>query len=227
MHTAGSSPDTTNVQMTETTTKRARAEAAAAPEPAVVFYAPRDENGCLSNFSAHPIRFVRGWGDPDAPGVPAGARASALVFRTAEHAVQHDKAVVAGDAEAAARILAAETPAAAKALGREVRWSAETDAKWTAHRPTAALVFLRLKAAQHPGVAAALEATGRRRIAEAAPRDRVWGVGVGRAKAADPANWRGANLLGATWETVRAERRAAADAALLDFDVRGAAANAE
>lgn len=43
-----------------------------------------------------------------------------------------------------------------------------------------------------------LLATGDTILAEAAPRDRIWGIGMGKNNplAQDPANWKGKNLLG-------------------------------
>ena len=55
-----------------------------------------------------------------------------VTFPTAEHAMMWKKAMLFGDDEAAATILAAKSPAAAKRFGRGVRGF--TDAKWDAHR---------------------------------------------------------------------------------------------
>ena len=43
-----------------------------------------------------------------------------------------------------------------------------------------------------------LLATGVTILAEGAPRDRIWGIGMGKNNplAQDPANWKGKNLLG-------------------------------
>lgn len=45
--------------------------------------------------------------------------------------------------------------------------------------------------------------TGRQVLVEASPLDRIWGVGVGAAKAQDPKAWRGFNLLGRVLMQVR------------------------
>jgi ribA/ribD-fused uncharacterized protein len=43
-----------------------------------------------------------------------------------------------------------------------------------------------------------LIATGTKVLVEASPRDRIWGIGMGKnnGRARDPAQWRGLNLLG-------------------------------
>ena len=66
---------------------------------------------------------------------------------------------------------------------------------------------LMAKFTQVPECKEALLATGTKVVAEASPRDCKWGVGVGAKKALDPANWRGANLLGDTLVRVREEIR--------------------
>ncbi|CAM5743636.1 hypothetical protein SHIRM173S_05181 [Streptomyces hirsutus] len=54
------------------------------------------------------------------------------------------------------------------------------------------------KFAAHADLRAFLLNTGDRVLVEASPRDRVWGIGLGakNERASDPAQWRGANLLG-------------------------------
>eukprot|EP01050_Picozoa_sp_SAG11_P031109 SAG11_NODE_9508_length_905_cov_26.538462_2_plen_71_part_01 len=68
-------------------------------------------------------------------------------------------------------------------------------------------------------LAEALLRTGRRLLAEAAPRDRQWGVGLamGDPRLRTPSQWRGANVLGwalmQAWSRLRAERTTSAAAA--------------
>ena len=54
------------------------------------------------------------------------------------------------------------------------------------------------KFGQHPALREFLLGTGDRVLVEASPMDRVWGIGLAAddERAADPARWRGLNLLG-------------------------------
>jgi ribA/ribD-fused uncharacterized protein len=155
-------------------------------EEAVLFYRPVGPWGCFSNFSAHPV-VVNG-----------------KFFKTSEHALMYKKAELMGDMETAGKILTVQKPGSAKALGRKIK--PYDDAKWAAARFEVMVEILRQKARLHPEVRAALGRTGRRRIAEAAPRDFLWGIGVSADKApANPKDWKGHNLLGRAWEQVRSE----------------------
>ena len=65
----------------------------------------------------------------------------------------------------------------------------------------------RLKFSQDPELHRALLATGDTLLVEAAPYDRIWGVGLtaGRASAVPEAQWPGTNLLGKALTQVRDE----------------------
>jgi ribA/ribD-fused uncharacterized protein len=54
------------------------------------------------------------------------------------------------------------------------------------------------KFGQNPPLRDFLLGTGERVIVEASPTDRIWGIGLAASdeRAADPAQWRGLNLLG-------------------------------
>ena len=58
------------------------------------------------------------------------------------------------------------------------------------------------KFSQNEEIRVALENTGARRIAEASPHDKVWGIDliVPDSRAASPISWRGLNLLGQALE---------------------------
>jgi len=170
--------------------KRPRVDAAAEPAaaaPIVIFWKPGGPHGWLSNWSAHPI-------------VDGG-----VTYMTAEHAFMYHKALAMGDAAAAAKVLKAKTPYAAKQVGRSIKpWD---EAKWVREREGVMLGVLRKKVAQHPQLAAMLRASAPHVLAEASPFDAVWGIGCGpsAATASDPARWRGLNLLGKLWMRVRDE----------------------
>lgn len=123
-------------------------------------------------------------------------------YASAEHYMMAEKARQFGDGAALERILACDTPAEAKKIGREVHgFVAET---WNAHR-FEAVVRGNMGKFQHADLQAFLLSTGEQVLVEASPRDRIWGIGMGAAneKAGDPHTWRGLNLLGFALMEVR------------------------
>lgn len=138
-----------------------------------------------------------------APFVVDGCR-----FATAEHFMMWRKAVLFGDDAAAARVLEVGDPREAKAVGRAVAGFDST--VWDERRLDAVVDGNLAKFGQHGDLAAYLLGTGERVLAEASPRDRVWGIGLGASnpRAVDPAQWRGRNLLGLALMRVRDRLRA-------------------
>jgi ribA/ribD-fused uncharacterized protein len=106
------------------------------------------------------------------------------------------KATLFGDRPMAERILAAPHPRAAKMLGGRVEGFDQQT--WNAHRSDIVVAGNVAKFAQHADLREFLLGTGRRILVEASPMDRIWGIGLTRddPAAADPAQWRGLNLLG-------------------------------
>ncbi|MCA2214989.1 NADAR family protein [Wangella sp. NEAU-J3] len=135
---------------------------------------------------------------------PAPFVVDGIRYATAEHCMMAGKARLFGDESIAARIVAADSPNAAKALGREIR--AFDEQVWRAHRFDLVVAANLAKFGQHPGLAAYLLGTGNRVLVEASPVDRIWGIGLAAhdARAADPARWPGLNLLGFALMRVRA-----------------------
>ena len=133
-------------------------------------------------------------------------------FASAEHYMMWRKALLFDDADAAARVLAADHPQQAKAVGREVRGFDE--ATWAGHRSAIVEAASVAKFGQHPDLRAFLVGTGDRVLVEASPRDRVWGIGMGASNpdATDPTKWRGLNLLGFALMAARATLSARAAA---------------
>lgn len=125
------------------------------------------------------------------------------VYPTAEHWMMAGKARLFGDHDALARIMAAPSPGAAKALGRQVRRFDE--ARWYSAGYTMVVRGNLAKFSQHPDLRDFLLATGRRVLAEASPYDRIWGIGLGRdhPDAQVPSRWRGLNQLGFALMEVR------------------------
>jgi hypothetical protein len=127
---------------------------------------------------------------------PAAFTVDGVEFATAEHYMMWRKAGLFGDAEAAERILAAGHPHRAKSIGRQVRGFDER--RWADERFGIVVAGSTAKFGQHPALREFLLATGDRVLVEASPTDRVWGIGLAAddERAADPATWRGLNLLG-------------------------------
>ncbi|WP_367128154.1 NADAR family protein [Saccharothrix sp. HUAS TT1] len=145
---------------------------------------------------------------PDArPGAPIGEEClsqwwegsfavDGRTFRTAEHFMMHGKAVLFGDDETAAAVLAATTPREARTLGRQVRGFDEDT--WVANRLDLVVRGNVAKFGARDDLRGFLLGTGDRVLVEASPMDRIWGIGLAAddPRAADPATWRGLNLLG-------------------------------
>lgn len=126
-----------------------------------------------------------------------------VTYQWAEQYLMARKAALFGDEVTRRAILAARTPGECKALGRRV--SPYDDARWAAERFGAAVDMLRLKFGQNARLRAALLGTGEAELVEAAPNDRVWGVGFSEQDAPGARQAWGANLLGRALMAVRAE----------------------
>ena len=154
-----------------------------------------------------------------APFVIGGIR-----FNSTEQWLMYSKAKLFGDHEMTAQILATGAEysvanykgpspttkaqnaimATVKKLGRQVKNFDE--GAWNGQRKRIMLEGLTAKFTQHAASQHALLATGTRIIAEAAPRDRIWGIGMNAESArrlADSTKWRGQNLLGNALMAVR------------------------
>lgn len=160
-------------------------------------------------------RFERGeppellffWGHTPARGQPVGRWVlsqwfpspfvvDGLTYPTAEHWMMAEKARLFGDDDMLARILSSATPADAKRLGRSVRGFDE--ARWTAERVDIVRRGNLARFEQNPSFREFLAATSGKVLVEAAPRDTIWGIGLGaeNPRAQHPSTWRGQNLLG-------------------------------
>jgi len=113
-----------------------------------------------------------------------------------EKAIMATKASLMQDLEAFRAIDAATNPKSCKKLGRRVRNFDE--ALWVAHLEEVAFEIVRQKFESDRELRELLLSTGDRILAEAAPYDCVWGIGLplGDARVLDPSGWRGRNVLG-------------------------------
>jgi ribA/ribD-fused uncharacterized protein len=126
-------------------------------------------------------------------------------FPTVEHYFQWSKARMFGDATAQAKILKTSSPKTVKSLGKKVTGFKEEE--WAEKRDSVMAAALKAKFMQHPDLLKKLRDTGTRRIAEADPRGKYWGIGTSAdtSKAKDPERWPGKNKLGALLEALRSE----------------------
>ena len=126
-------------------------------------------------------------------------------FGCAEQYMMYGKAQLFGDAAVAAEILAVDHPRAHKALGRQVK--PFDDRTWRLNREAIVRAGNRAKFTQNAELRAQLLATRGTTLVEASPYDRIWGIGLDAKdpRAADPAKWKGQNLLGKILTALRDE----------------------
>ena len=124
-------------------------------------------------------------------------------YATAEHWMMTGKARLFNDQEMLEAILKAHSPAEAKQLGRQVR-NFDPDI-WGKNCFDIVCEGNLHKFSQYPDLKDFLLNTGDRVIVEASPRDRIWGIGMGKSNenAENPHLWRGQNLLGFALMEVR------------------------
>jgi hypothetical protein len=166
--------------------KQLAREEDAMPRP-VLFWREFEEHGYLSNWGRSPF---------DLQGHH---------FNCAEQYLMWSKADVMGDVTSAQQILSTPDPKRQKALGRQVHpWD---EGLWKQRREAVMLAATRAKFAQNSHLRQRLLETHPRRLAEASPFDKVWGIGLApdNPLAQYPQNWKGENLLGQVLEQVRGE----------------------
>jgi ribA/ribD-fused uncharacterized protein len=136
-------------------------------------------------------------------------------YNTTEHWMMAQKALLFGNEEIYQQILAAKSPAAAKALGRQVRNFDE--AVWNANRSAIVVRGNLEKFQQHSDLQDFLLQTKDRVLVEASPVDSIWGIGLAadNARAENPRQWNGLNLLGFALMEVRDLLRAGQPARLI------------
>lgn len=119
-----------------------------------------------------------------------------VTYHTTEQYMMAHKALVFGDQAIYEEIMSVDDPKQYKALGRTVRnFDSVT---WNRHKYGIVLEGCKAKLSQNPEFAKVLLGTGDEVIVEAAPRDVIRGVDLGKEneKIKDPSLWRGTNLLG-------------------------------
>ena len=140
---------------------------------------------------------------------PASFTVDGVTYKTAEHWMMAEKARLFGDADMLRQIIGSESPKDAKALGRKVQ---NFDADEWASKCFEIVVNGNVqKFQQNPAMKEFLLSTGNTILVEAAPRDQIWGIGLGEhnERATDPSQWRGRNMLGFALTVVRTQLRLA------------------
>lgn len=124
-----------------------------------------------------------------------------------EKAIMLTKAAMMGDIEMFHEIERAKDPKSCKSLGRGVRHF--DDALWKRHLEETAFEVVRQKFESSGDLRRLLLSTGITIIAEAAPNDSIWGIGLGLAddRSLNPAQWCGQNILGYALMRVRSHLR--------------------
>jgi len=126
-----------------------------------------------------------------------------VTYRTAEHWMMANKALLFNDFETYNKIINSRSPQEAKELGRLILGF--DDQIWSANRFDIVVKGNIHKFNQHPKFAAYLINTKDRVLVEASPVDKIWGIGLAKdAEQIDnPYFWNGENLLGFALMEVR------------------------
>jgi ribA/ribD-fused uncharacterized protein len=127
----------------------------------------------------------------------------------AEQYMHAEKARLFGDIAMAERIMKSDSPHEHKLMGGAV--SGFEQDEWDTHKVAIVTDGNRAKFGQNAGLRRRLLDTGDAILAEANPKDFIWGIGLAEddPAALDPANWEGQNLLGEILMAVRGELSAA------------------
>lgn len=153
----------------------------------IYFHNPEEENGYLSNW--YPSQFIY----------------ANQQFSSMEQYMMYWKAVCFQDERIASEILKTDDVAEIKALGRQV--SGYDDNVWNGLRQIIVYEGLLAKFSQNEEMKEKLLATGNVILAEAAVKDKIWGIGLSMndVNRFDREKWRGQNLLGYALMMVRSK----------------------
>src|SRR5262245_47966360 len=147
-------------------------------------------------------RFVFFWGGPYSQWAKFPMEIDGVAYITCEQYMMAEKARLFKDHEAELATLCSRNPREQKALGRTVRGFDQHT--WEAAREEIVYRGNLAKFSQNPGLREMLLASGDRIIAEASPRDAIWGIGMAEDNpgVTDTSQW-GLNLLGRALMKVR------------------------
>lgn len=124
-------------------------------------------------------------------------------FKTAEHWMMYQKAMLFNNAAIAENILETQSPAEVKKLGRMI--TGFDAALWDAHKFDIVVKGNYHKFSQNKSLKDYLINTGNSILTEASPVDNIWGIGmaVNDVNIENPLLWKGENLLGFALMEVR------------------------
>ncbi|EUC43695.1 hypothetical protein COCMIDRAFT_38357 [Bipolaris oryzae ATCC 44560] len=126
-------------------------------------------------------------------------------YKSTEHYFQAAKARHFKDHDVLCEILNCDSPVKVKSLGRQVHHFDLNE--WDEFKEVVMREGNVHKYAKNPTLKEKLLATGERNLAECNPRDRFWGIGVGKAKAEATGKYPGKNVMGFILEDVRKQFR--------------------
>ena len=171
------------------TSKYIEGKAYKKPVRTVFFWKTDEPDGCFSNWYPSPF-------------VLDGER-----FANVEQYMMAEKAKLFGDMGMYHLIRSTESPADCKRLGRRVKGFDSME--WDAAKYRVMKAGNLEKYRQNPTLLKKLLETEDAILAEASPKDRIWGIGMEADEAAtvDPKDWPGQNLLGKVLMEVREELR--------------------
>lgn len=123
----------------------------------------------------------------------------------AEQYMHEQKARLFRDVAMAERIIKSDSPHEHKLMGGRV--AGFDQQTWDANKIRIVTDGTRAKFSQNPGLRRRLLDTGNALLAEANPKDYIWGIGLSEddPAALDPSKWQGENLLGQILMAVRSE----------------------
>lgn len=127
---------------------------------------------------------------------PAPFTVEGIEYKTSEHWMMAQKALLFHDTAAYNAILKAEKPGEAKEIGRKIVGFDE--AIWVEKRYELVKAGNIHKFNQHAKLKDFLLSTADRVLVEASPTDAIWGIGLpsSASEVENPYHWRGLNLLG-------------------------------
>jgi len=128
---------------------------------------------------------------------------NSIVYKTAEHYMMAQKALLFNDKDIFEKIISKESPKDVKDLGRQIK---HFDALvWDKQKYQIVKQGNYLKFSQNEPLKHFLIQTKNKILVEASPVDTIWGIGLTEdsPKAMNPAEWRGENLLGFALMEVR------------------------
>ncbi|MCW3098220.1 MAG: hypothetical protein JWL77_3838 [Chthonomonadaceae bacterium] len=151
-------------------------------------------------------QFLFFWSGPFSQWAKYTMEIDGKIYVTCEQYMMAEKARLFGDNDAEARIMASRNAREQKSLGRKVvNFDA---ARWEETREHIVFTANLAKFSQHEELKSILLATDDKIVAEASPRDAIWGIGMAEdnPSVADMSLW-GKNLLGKAIMRVRDKLR--------------------